>query len=196
MRAPKFAWNPKRARPRFLSKDFWKGRRHRRDSPQENRCWKARPEKQSPSVVSRSWRPCCRSNFPPQKSRRSAWLATEFFEKFRRRQPNQSRRSRCDAAQFEASDSGLFESSRVVLASERKRNQFVQMRRVAETEHGLGVFIPGQLAEKSRGFGPGQQQIRFADFLFWIFHRGCEQIRGLRRANVRRSEKQIRLLHE
>jgi len=87
MRAPKFAWNPKRVDRDFCRRIFWKGRRHRRDSPQENRCWKARPEKQSPFRVSISWRPCLPLEFPPQKSRRSAWLATEFFEKFRRRQP-------------------------------------------------------------------------------------------------------------
>ena len=101
------------------------------------------------------------------------------------RQATACRLRRDNAAQFDASNARFFQGGSVALAAENGRDDFIHMRRMAEAKNGLDILVFGEFAKKRGGFRAGEKDIRLPDFLFWIFHRGGEQFRGLHRANVR-----------
>lgn len=78
-----------------------------------------------------------------------------------------------------------------MVGAQRRSDQVVQVRGVAEEEDGGEIFVFGEFAEKLERFGAGEKLFGFTDFVFGVSELVGEDFGGLEGAEVRAGDEKV-----
>src|SRR5229473_2281431 len=129
-----------------------------------------------------------RSKTAPRKSTPPA-SAANGPQNLRRTHPQQPSAGRGGAPHFEAGDAGFFQCCDRCGKVQRARQQFIQMRRVAEAEYASGFLQFLQFRQRGRRVRAGQQRFGLQNFFFRQSENFRKNLRGLQRAHKRTGKK-------